>query len=228
MPRWTPSGRITTAFQRRYRLNIPLTEILTGILPTVQVDKHFPWDTLGLYGLFCQQGDTGDSGYQSCSILAPAEELLIHKLEFWAISSSSANPIGVGVHVFTPLPPYNPALLGLGAYYSWASSPSEPGRYSIGRGIGVAGANASLQSILVSGAPVNTIGPHYRQGRVVGTGGFEHFGPHVIWNFQDPPLRVRPYSMLTVQTTSSWTTPHSLLLNVNFWYSQKEDEGIVG
>lgn len=232
MPRWTPSGRITTALQRRYRLNIPLTEILTGILPTVQVDKHYGWDTLGLYGLFVQQSDVGDTGYQSCSLLAQSEELLVHKLEFWCISAATGNPIATGVHAFTPVSPYNPAMLGTGLYYSWLSTPSGYGSsFSIGRGLGIAGANAALQTVLVSGAPVATIGPSYRQGSVLISGqggGMADFGPKQIWGFQDPPLRVRPFTMLTLQTTSAWTTPFNLVLNVNFFYTQKEDEGLVG
>ncbi len=225
MPRWKQAAKNLTAFSRRWSLNSPAVEVLTGIIPTAQVDKHWTNDRLDLWGIFIQQAGTATANrLGSCSIVAQEKEVLVHRIVAWMDSAVEGKFV---VHLFTPLQTYAPAELNAALFLPWMQLPVEPGEPGrLSRTIGVAGeTDAGLQVVTVNGAPHTSIGPTYPI-NVIRPFVIGDHNVNVIWDSQDPPLRLRPFQQLTIQMTQQLTAAY--FLDTNWFYTERDDQGKIG
>lgn len=241
MPRWFTHGKAFTALRRRYNLNEDAREFLTGLLPVIEADRHWTADRLNLWGIFTQHALPGGIGpvYPAASLHAQRKELLVHRIQATLrIGGSWSSVPGYGFHLFSPLQTYVPELNRAAIWFPWAQTMVEPADAGqLSEGFGLTGDNAAQQVVLVNGVPYTSIGPVGFAPWVItfvgATGGGYAYSAQpelqTLWSFQDPPLRVRPFSALTVQTTSAMGPSGSIwTLDVNWWYSEREDVGRVG
>ncbi len=211
-------------------MNATVGEILTGVLPVVVVDTVRDDESQNLYGMFVQaQGDALNLG--ACVLAAQQFDVLVHKVEFWVDAISTRAPT---VHLFTPLQTYDPFDVALqNVFFPWfqgpaSAPPDNPFGAATGRlsaAIGIAGLGSALMALIVNGVPVTAIGPTYaftRWTTFVGSQPSEH---RVIWGFQDPPIRLRPFQRLCVQTLLPIMLGVGHPLNVNFYYTERSEEG---
>lgn len=231
MARWFVHSKPLIAFRRRWGLNTDPTEILTGVIPTAQVDKHWDSDRLNVWGMFVQgEKPRGVGAQHICATLeAQRKELLVYRVDakLMSMSLASDNP----VHIFSPLQNYNPHATSDGAadttiWFPWLQSmveqPGDPARMPEAFGLG--GYNATMQVVTINGVPFTSVGP-ISGGQSMA---LDH-GSAVFWEFQDPPLRVRPFATLCVQSTLALTGGSTdWYLNCNFWFVEREDVGRVG
>lgn len=224
MPRWAQSGIGTalTAFVRRYRLNAPVGEVATGILPVAQVDKHWQSDRLNVWGVFGQRISDGIN-HSGVGLLAGTREVIVHKVEVW-IDSAGANHV---FHMFTPLQGYNAFAVLPTIALPWLQmgyqGPVQPVFFP--EAFVLAGGAPALQTIIVNGAGFVTTGPVYRWHNA-GVVGAIPGSPTIIWGFQDPPLRLHPQQEIVVQGATLFGA--GAILNVNFYFSEREPQGNVG
>jgi hypothetical protein len=227
VPDWRTSSRVWAAWSRRHNLNAPAQEILTGILPVAEVDKHWDNERLDLWGIFMQQvGTATPNRLGAATLLAGQLEVLVHKVEVQlAITGATAGQIAP-VHLFTPLQAYLPTAINVALVLPWLQTmvrPQDPGRLS--RAVGLIGeTDAGLMVVTVNGAPHVAVGPSYSINTYAA--GMAGGRRHVIWGFQDPPLRVKPFEQLTVQTLVQ--IPTSVAIQVNMFYTEREFQGDVG
>jgi len=225
MPFWRPVSRSLLALRRRYNIDSSLSEMWTGLVNVVQVDHHWQQDTLDIYGLFIQSPAGDGVNLLACSIEAQQREVLVHKIEF---SWTGASITGHTVHVFTQLQTYNPYDISSFLSLPWLQTKVRQGDAGqLGSVFGLSGLGSALQVVNVPPfGPITTIGPTYPSGIVFGTGGAFHNKPAVIWDFQNPPIRLKPFQSIVVQEPLFSLV--GSFLNVNFYYSEREPQGDVG
>lgn len=221
MPRWVTADRVFAAWSRRWGLNSPAQEMLTGIIPVAEVDRHYTDDRLNLWGIFMQQqGTVIANRLGACSIVTQANEALVHRVD--AHFSSALANTSFDCHLFTPLQTYDPHAINPALTLPWLQPISfgEPGRLS--RTFGLIGEQDFLQVVTVNGAPHVGVGPVLRG---ISAGSAGRSGGR-LWDFQDPPLRMRPNTQLTVQMLVQ--LPVGYFLNCSFYYTERLDQGRVG
>ncbi len=226
MPRWSFHSKALTAWRRRWRLNRDPTEILDGILPVAEIDKHWTDDRINLWGLFTQAQGTGANTHLACMITAQTKELLVHRVQYSL--TRSAWPIAQPVHLFTPLQGYVPTVNNTALHLPWLQTglrAGDPGQLS--EAFGTSGDNLGLQVVLVNGAPHICIGPITHGPFVAGVIGAACVREERLWTFQDPPIRIAPWTSLCVQMAAVSASALDML-NVSFFYSEREDQGRVG
>lgn len=205
--------------------------MLDGIFPVAMVDKHVPDDRLDLYGMLVQEVHTGVAGrYASCTLQAGDKEIRVHEVTAFIQHASQAY-LGWIYHMMTPHPTYQPWAAYLhGAYYPWLQTRIKQDRpIQFPDAFGVGGENAALQTVSIDGVPITCTGKSMVLPRLfVGSGGF---GPEntKFWGFQDPPLRIKPYRQLMVQSAAAQGVAQvGMILSVNFIFSEGEFESDVG
>lgn len=227
MPRWVQHAKALVGLRRRWSVNSSFGEILNAVMPVVQVDKIVPTEDQDLFGMFVQ--GVGDGvNITACALAAQARDVLVHKIDFWVDAITTREPT---VHIFTPLQTYDPFDVSLqNIFFPWfqgaaRAPPNDPfgqATGTLGDPIGLAGLASGLMSVIVNGVAITAIGPTYPF--IVGSGGGE---ARPIWGFQDPPIRVRPFQRLCVQTTIGNMLGLNQPLNVSFWYSDRREQGQV-
>lgn len=224
MARELLSGRQLTAFTRRYRLGRYLTNVLGTIIPTAQVDKHWQADTLDVFGLHAQV--TGAAGapfdYIAAMLVAQEREVLVHRVNAWAITTGAV-PVDLGFHLFTPLQAYDPTIVRTQIWFPWLQPATQTDPARLSRAFCLTGGNPVLQTVIINAVPFVSVGPRYRS---YGAGVDLDPVPRELWTFQDPPIRLFPFGEMAVQ--SSTQPNNTILLNVNFYYSEREAQGGVG
>lgn len=236
MARWRTHSKPFTALRRRYRVNVDPTTILDGILPTVEVDKHYPEDTLDLYGMYCQHLHSGVTPrYVCCGINAGRREVLVHEVTAWTDPHSIV--YGWPYHLMTCHRNYFPAAIAAGLWLPWLNTATRsdhdiPLPYSFGFN----GEVAALQTVNVPPwGPIVCVGKTLTtELQTPGAGGTTVGNHRTFWSYQDPPLRIKPYMRLIVQSAIDQQAflpvpgVAGLPLNVNFIFSEREDQGDVG
>lgn len=202
-------------------------EMLTGVIPVAEVDRHWTDDRLDVWGMFTQvPGTAVVNRLGACTILPQAKEILVHRITAQLSSSTS---LVHNIHLFTPLQAYAPTALNAALVLPWLQ-PVKPGQAGrLAETIGVTGeTDAGLMVVVVNGAPHTAIGPLFvisaLQVGLVGT--LSAKAPTVLWDYQNPPLRVKPGQQLTVQVTTQ--LPNTTLLDVNWWWTERIFQGDVG
>lgn len=222
MPFWRTSARVFAAWSRRHSLNAPAQEILTGIIPTAEVDRHWTDDRLDLWGAFTQQPGTATANRLGAVSMVPQrKEALVHRIEISIVSALARTH---NFHLFTPLQVYFPTAINSNLILPWLQpvKPGQPGR--LADTLFVNGeTDAGLMVVTVNGLPHTAIGPSYQAASVVALGQMARI---VAWDYQNPPLRVKPGQQLTVQATTQM--PTGLFLNVNWYFSERVFQGDVG
>lgn len=218
MPVWNRASKTFIAFARRWGLNAPTTEMWTGVVPTAQIDKHWTEDRLDLFGIEMQHGGFDPNGSQlaSCSLVVGSKEALVHRVSV-TYNGTVANRTLIG-HLFTPLQGYNPATSGPSLVFPWLQpvQPPEPGR--LAQAVGITGSASGVQVVTVNGQPHNSVGPTIQMG--------VNASSRVMWDSQDPPLRIKPAQLLTFQALI--TVPTGNTINVSFFWTERESQGDVG
>lgn len=217
MPSWLRAGKTFVAFARRWGLNAPPSEVWSGVVPVAQVDKHWTEDRVDLWGLELQQGGTAVPGnLASCSIAPGSKEILVHRIGVTYNGSVAARTLIA--HLFTPLQAYNPAAIGPAIVLPWLQpvQPPEPGRLAFS--FGLVGDAAAFQSVIVNGFPHTSVGPVIQMG--------VNSPSKQLWIGQDPPIRVKPFQLLTVQTLVQ--LPVGNTMNVSFFFTERDSQGDVG
>jgi hypothetical protein len=221
-------ARQLAGLQRRWNVNNPFSEISSGVVPVVEVDKHRAAEDQDIYGMLVQSSVGNGAKLLACALVAQDREVLIHKIDFHYQALST---ILRGVHIFTPLQNYNPFNVNSAAYFAWLQGPANVNDVGkLGRSFGIGGAGNAHQVVVVNGVPVTTFGPFYQYEYhsvfVLGAG-FNNEKPNrVLWSHQDPPFRLKPFSMCCVQEI--WAGAAGDLLDVNFFYSERVPQGDVG
>lgn len=235
--RWLGHAQNFTALVRRYGTNWFFPEILSGLLPTVQVDKHWTADRLNVFGMRMEVVTDG-ANFPAMFLQAGDVDVLVYRVDWWMDDVNFGNSEGWGAHLFTPLPNYQPADPGAGPVFSyfpwllggrvWGSLGTLPDM------VGFAGHNAALPQVNIAGIGlITTIGPQSRAAHVitaiVAGGGGPTAVPHgelTAWSFQDPPFRLMPYTRLCVQATEVITANRRMI--ANFYFSVRPPQGGVG
>lgn len=237
MPRWYQHAKAFTALRRRYNLNVDPTEFSSGIVPTVEADRHWMDDRLNIWGMFLQAFANGATArYRSCMLVTQRKEALVYRVEAALRGTGYVSyTVGCGCHLFTPLQTYNPVAEGPAIWFPWlqtAVREADPG--SLPETFGMSGRAVAQQVVVVNGTPYTSVGPvrfaPYIDRR--GTGAvpvYLYADPDVrlVWEFQDPPLRLAPFTELCVQDITPFTSA-TYSLDVNFWFCEREDQGRVG
>jgi hypothetical protein len=196
--------------------------VLDAVLPVAQVDKHWQSDRLNIWGAFGQS--FGDAvNHQAVGLLAGNREVLVHKVEAWVdLSLVGGDPF----HMFTPLQGYDSFAIAPVIFLPWLQMGYEgPVQAALlPQAFLLAGRAAALQTILVNGVPFTTIGPSYQHMIRVTSGATRTL--ITLWSMQDPPLRLLPQQQLVVQSATVW--PLGRILDVNFYFSEREAQGSVG
>lgn len=227
MPFWRTATQPFHALSRRYNLNAPSMEVLTGVIPTTQVDKHWTNDRLDLWGMFMQQPGTAVANrLASCSLVTQEREVLVHKAECYLTVTAGVQTILGNAHLFTPVQGYIPAAVNVAIVFPWLATmvdEFDPGRLS--RAVGVVGdTDAGLMVVTVNGAPHTAIGPAYNLWGSLGSFGSSTIAP--LWGFQDPPIRVKPFKLFTVQMLDQ--LPANFALNMNVYFTERPFQGDIG
>lgn len=236
MANWRYHSKALTAFRRRWRMNIDPTEILTGILPTAQVDKHWQDDTLDLFGLYTQHLHSGVTPrYVCCGINAGSREVLVHEVTAWVDPHSIV--YGWPYHLMTCHRNYFPAAIGTSLWFPWLNTTTRSDYdISLPHAFGFAGEVANLQTVNVPphGA-ITCVGKTLTTELQTPGAGSTTIGNHrTFWSYQDPPIRIKPYVRLIVQSAidqqAFLPVPGvlNLPLNVNFIFSERDAQGDVG
>lgn len=221
MPQWVTASRVFAAWSRRYRLNAPAQEILTGIIPVAEVDRHYTDDRLDLWGLFTQQlGTATPNRLGACSLVTQEKEALVHRVHVW-IQTTGAT-LFVPYHLFTPLQAYDPHQFNPALVLPWLQPITSGVAGRLSRSFGLIGEQDFFQVVTVNGAPHTSIGPANPGFSAV----TQPAPPTEIWTFQDPPIRLRPFTRVTVQSLVQIPAVGSL--NVSFYYTERDDQGPVG
>ncbi len=227
MPFWRTAAHPFHAFSRRYSLNAPAMEMLTGVIPTAQVDKHWTNDRLDLWGMFMQQPGTAVANrLASCSLVTQEREVLVHKVEAYLSVIAGPNAVVANFHLFTPVQGYIPAAVNVAIVFPWlATMVDEFDAGRLPRAVGVVGdTDAGLMVVTVNGAPHTAIGPAYH----VATSpvSLDTKNLQVLWGFQDPPIRIKPFKLFTVQMLDQ--LPAAFALNMNVYFTERPFQGDVG
>ena len=232
MPRWVAHAKALIGLRRRWSINNSVGEILTGVLPVVQVDKVYPTEDQDIFGMFCQA--LGD-GVNLGAVLLGAQErdVLVHQVEAWVDAITTREPT---FHMFTPLQTYDPFDAALqNIFFPWfqgaarapANDPFGQATGTLGSPIGLGGLGSALMVVIVNGVPITAIGPvtpYEKWTTFVGAGGGTK---RILWSFQDPPIRLRPFQRLCVQCPIGNMLGDSQPLNVNFFYTDRREQGQV-
>lgn len=217
------SGRTLTAFTRRYRLGRFLLSIWDTILPVAVIDTHWQDDTLDVWGLF-GQATPGAGTIGAVQLQAQEKELLVHRVTAYVQNSATGGALSEGLHCFTPLQAYDPTAIGRAIHYPWMQPETDIARVRLSRAFCFSGAAAAHMTVLIGGVPVLAFGPLFQT--TFGPIGSAEFPPREYWGFQNPPYRLPPFGSLCVQQVLA--AAGNELINVNFWYSEREDQGRVG
>jgi len=239
VPRWTFLSKPLVALQRRYRTNAAFSEVLTGVLPTVETDKHWQEDTLDVYGILVQGQSSDGLELPACVLLAPpTRDVLVHRVEFLVVAVDNINDeLDRTYHLFTPLAAYDPVANGGGFFFSWLQTKATPEAATIqGQTVGIGGTFPTHQTVTFGGGgPITTFGPLARTNRsytVAGGVSVSNASSGTLsgmWTFQDPPLRLKAGARLCVQQADLFLLLNRrTILSVNFYYSEREEEGGVG
>lgn len=236
MPRWLPIARDYAATRKRFSIQGSISELLSGILPTYQLERNWNSEFLDLWGIEgfvdAMNGNHGAISLHNISDAFPREEQ--RELLVWRMNAelftrlAAATLLGFSLHQFTPIGNYNPHVIpgATPIFLPWfqpAKATGELARFPLAGHLD-AGSNAALDVVTVNGVPVTVVGPvmTMRQGRTQAgssvAGGLSNmeFG----LNVDAPPFRVKPGERVTIQTlephSSSFTT-----LRVVVWYSER-------
>ncbi|MEE8509330.1 MAG: hypothetical protein V3T07_09720, partial [Myxococcota bacterium] len=170
MPRWVNTGKALTALRRRFRTNVDPSEMLTGMLPTIQADRHWMNDTLDVFGLLCQAQVTGVAtgaagGLSACQLTAPpGVECLVHQVEFHVQAVDNVNDaFDRTFHIFSPLEGYDPVAIDPGAFFAWLQMAAQDGTTSLqGLTFATGGSALTHQTVTLNAVPIITFGPLVR------------------------------------------------------------------
>lgn len=226
MPRWLTHARNLAGLRRRWGITSPVSEVLSGVLPVVQVDKHRSAEDSDIWGMFVQAVADGVN-LPACALSTQEREVLVHKVEF---TSNFVNPNLEYYHLFTPLQTYTPFDVASGAFFAWVQGrATSQDRGQLGNTFGVGGLGSAHQVVVVNAVPVTTFGPLLAWEQLF-LGGLHSVvvtnAPKTFWSFQDPPIRLKPFTLLCVQSTG--VPIINTTLNVSFWYSERPPQGDVG
>lgn len=110
IPRWRPiTKRTLDLFGRWGDSRSQLRGMLDHALPVVVVDRYRDDDEGSIYGISANGQSGGGTGFPSVSFGSAVNDWEL--LAVTSMSYSAVNvPFTVGIHMFTPIAPYNPAL----------------------------------------------------------------------------------------------------------------------
>lgn len=238
MADWRYHSKALTAFRRRYRLNVDPTEVLTGILPVAQIDKHWQDDTLDLFGMYCQHViQAGGAGHNCCVLTAGRQEVLVHEVTAWTDPAHAWGNAGWAYHLMTCHYNYNPVSTNIySLWYPWLMASTRSDKdLVLAYALGASGRTAALQTVTTPAGLVTCYGktlPTETQTPGAGSTALRAGGAVEFWKMSDPPLRLKPYVQLMVQSNLDQFTTQAgsvgLPFNVNFVFSERQDQGDVG
>jgi len=216
--------------------------MLSGILPTYQVERNWPADLMDIWGIegVTERDSHFPGGHLALSLhnISSAfaredqKELIV-----WRIAAELIETV-IGlldavqtdpVHIFTPLPPYNPTLnlSSPGVFLPWFQpvSPGVIARFPLS-GHMDAGSNPALDVKVVNGVPTTVVGPtlcnrgRFTGGSIAGGAqqGLMEFG---LPGVDAPPFRLQPGQKLTCQSIASYSTGQDIQMRMIAFYSER-------
>jgi len=203
-PKWRPiTKRTLDLFGRWGDSRTQLRALLDHAVPVVVVDRFRDDDEGSIFGLHARGGSVGLE-FPSVSFGSAVNDWELHALTSLSYSATAV-PVTVGIHMFTPIFPYNPAL-----------NPSPAGFFS----------PALINNRAFTFGTVNALGgsnpvfPALSGPSVMPfvTGAFTtDFAAPIAF---DPPIRIYRDTTLTFQWFGS-TTPVGLSIFVDILYSER-------
>jgi len=242
MPKWVQIARDYAATRKRFTMQSRLGEILTGILPTYQVERNWPGDQLDLYGI---NGITNATvpGAVPLHISASLhnisdrfareeqKELLVWRIVAFMNRTDVISQAmrAEKLHLFTPITGYNPnailatgPLPNTGVFLPWLQPqrPEETAHFPAAGHLDV-GYNTALQVADVGGLINLGVGPtlftQESDDSRAAISAYEFGLPGV----DTPPYRLQPGRKLTVQTVFPQTNGLAIRMDASFWYSER-------
>ncbi|MEE8507767.1 MAG: hypothetical protein V3T07_01770 [Myxococcota bacterium] len=242
-PRWLPIARDYAATRKRFTLQGSLREMLSGILPTYQVERNWPGDQLDLWGVNgisnIQIPNNGamDPLHISGSLHNISDSFEIEdrkELLVWRITAHvgftivDLAPAGA-LHLFSPGIGYNPEAIpatgplpntGTFLPFLQPQTTDQVLRFPTAGHLDV-GYNTGVQVVSIGGSLNLGIGPtmHVRENAARTAAGPEsEFG---LPGLDAPPYRVQPGRKLTVQSINAFAFDAFTRLDVSFYYSER-------
>ncbi len=245
-PRWHQIDRDYPQARKRLGFGGRMGLMLTGLLPTYQMERNWPGDQLRMYGASARTTLPSSTGrlnaisLHNVSLLLPREdwqELLVWKVTARSFTGGVILPNWIessmqDFHVFTPLVGYNPHNFPDTFPVVFAFlQPLEPERIAAfpSHGHLDVGSNINLMTVIINGVPTAGIGPRLAQTPsiwILGgpTPGSQGFGAAQDMDYipsgDAPPFRVMPGERLTVQQL---IFPATTLqgIEASFWWSER-------
>lgn len=245
MPKWLQISRDYAATRKRFSIQGRIGEMLSGILPTYQVERNWPGDQVNMWGIN-GISDAAIPGAVPLHIAASLhnisdafqreeqKELLVWRIAVIVHRSDliALNAIDEKIHLFNPGTGYNPELIratgplpGTGVFLPWLQPqrPEHVLHFPTAGHLDV-GYNPNLQVTQVGADFHIGVGPTLMtvQGNSGGappTATMHEFG---LPGVDTPPYRVQPGRKLTVQTVQPQANGLNRRMDASFWYSERD------
>ncbi len=244
MPRWLPIARDFAATRKRFTIPQRIGEMLSGIIPTYQVERNWPGDQLDLWGINgISDFQIPDEGAMAPLFIAASlhnisdsfprelqKELLIWRVIAAVTVNGVQIPQNGKLHLFSPGLGYNPEAIpatgplpNTGIFLPWLQPqrPTEVLHFPTAGHLDV-GYNTALQLTSIGGDFHIGIGPSlsFMTNTPLTAGGTE--SDFSLGGVDAPPYRIQPGRKLTVQSTNSFAFDTFFRLEASIWYSERD------
>ncbi|MEE8509161.1 MAG: hypothetical protein V3T07_08870 [Myxococcota bacterium] len=250
MPRWLPIARDYAATRKRFSIQARIGEMLSGIVPTYQVERNWPGDQLDLWGINGISnesipdidGMTGQHLAGSLHNISDAFPLERQKeLLVWRVTGELAQTGGPTgdilfpankLHLMSPGIGYNPEATpatapapGTGIFLPWLQPqrPEEVLHFPTAGHLDV-GYNPNLQTVNIGGDVHVSVGPALSTRIASAAAAQASSGQQdfSLGGLDAPPYRIQPGRKLTVQSLFAFSFAVPVRIDVSFWYSERE------
>jgi len=220
-----------------------IREMLSGILPTYQLERNWPSDQLDLWainGITDQTIPAGVPLHASGSLHNISDQFdreLQKELLVWRVTGELYNAVNEQVieeplHLFSPVIGYNPEAIpatgplpNTGVFLPWLQPQRPPPQIAVFPTAGHLdmGYNVSAQVVVVGADTHIGIGPTQGIGNDAGTAGVtRRTFDFSLGGVDAPPFRIQPGRKLTVQTVRLQPAGFTRRIDVSFWYSERD------
>lgn len=226
MPGWIRHGLdLSTGWVQRWGLSgaNQLGEILTGILPTVQVGKQWLPDQAAMYGVSTFVTSTIANNHPAGGLIALERDCYVTRVTAQVRGEPASLPT---LHMaVTQLGFYDPFIANAAGHIPFLGSPFiRP----VASALGLSGQNPGLGAVVTSVGAVPLQGP--TEWVPLDKEGINMVpdGHTVLWNCADPPFLLHAGDVLFVQTVATVGTWFDSLIANFYWWEQVPGQTKIG
>ena len=214
LPTWLDTIRDFASFRTRWGLRTRISGVWSGVLPTVQLERHYDDNLTDQFGASTATAVGSPTGFHAISLFNDStdREYLVWNACGYVIAPSIP-PFSIqnSVHFFTPLEAYDPFSSTLDRVdFPWLETGYQrPAIARIGTGQLLAGSALLQQQVTIASVLFTTIGPTHRIPATFGGGTLNlTYSQEANWLYrnahpQQPPLRIKPGEQLCCQSLTT-------------------------